>query len=306
MKRQDAFMLAVTVFVFANCISYFIRSHAPYVTGWGTRPGVGGWCEAIGFPFVVYDWSIGGIVPYFRGSWVNLVGNLGVALAIGWLFAKYSAHRLPPLWPSASRVFQYSLIELLSVITVVGLVLGTAMLSRSWCLLVRNTVCLGGPFFAYGWSVYRRQASWIYLTIAALGLTLLTLTLDLHYQVPWIDRHAVLEAAPRLTEPQRWFESGDWPDDARQSLTRRPIGLTIIRATVPVLGLLSFLAIVSASYSLMRQYHAVWASRRANASCVYPFTDTYRHAYTRAAARGGSLGTARVRRAGCGGSVVAR
>ena len=38
----------------------------------------------------------------------------------------------------------------------------------------------------------------------------------------------------------------------------------------------------------------------------YPFTDTYRHAYTRAAARGGSLGTARVRRAGCGGSVVAR
>jgi hypothetical protein len=35
MKNADAFALGVVMFLLVNCVSYFVRSGAPYVTGWG-------------------------------------------------------------------------------------------------------------------------------------------------------------------------------------------------------------------------------------------------------------------------------
>ncbi len=264
MKRTDAFMLAVTAFVFANCISYFVRSGTPFVTGWGRPPGVDGWYEEVGFPFVLYERSLGGIVPRCRRPWINWVGNLAVAITISYFSAIYLANRLPPLWPGQSRAFRYSLRELLGSIAVFSVLLGTAMTSRPWGLLVRNIVCLAGPVCVCAWFWHRRQASWVHIAVAGVGLTLLTLALDFRYQEPPIDRHAIVEAMLPAAEPKWSSDWAHWEDYWRRTSTRDLIVLTLVRAMVPVFGLLSLLVIGSATHSVVRQYYAVRASRNAD------------------------------------------
>ena len=105
MKRTDAFMLGVTIFVVANCISYFVLSGTPYVTGWGEAPGeYFRWFERIGFPFVICDVSVGGFTPGYSWSWINGLGNVAIAITVSCLFSMRLGNSVPPLWRLASSL----------------------------------------------------------------------------------------------------------------------------------------------------------------------------------------------------------
>jgi hypothetical protein len=217
MKRTDAFMLGMTAFVAANCISYFVLSRAPYVTAWGSALGHN-YYEAIGFPFeILEELIVGGEYACSYYSWssssIALVANVVVAAIVSCFVARWWADRLPPLWSGYSRTSQYSLRGLLAVVTIVCLVLGIGTRSLAWALAVRNLTCFVGPVATYAWYLYRRQISWVWLAIAGVGLTLLALAMDFRYQDPPI----------------------------------RFVGLTAIRTSVPVFGLLSFLVIIHAA-----------------------------------------------------------
>lgn len=248
-------MLGVTGFLWANCASYFVRSGSPYVTGWGMPPGVHVWFEEIGFPFVIYSLSIGGIVPQFRCPWINWVGNVVVAVTVSYVLAIRLARHLPPLWPGQSRAFRYSLRGLLGTMVVVGVLLGMGTASRLLGLLVRNIVCLAGPVGVYAWCLYGRQLGWVRLTVAALGLTLMALAIDLPYQEPPIDGHAVVNAILPILEPTWSSGSVHRVGHPQLAFTTRLVGLTVVRSVVPVFGLLSLFVIVSAAYSAVRHYH---------------------------------------------------
>jgi hypothetical protein len=194
MKRADAFMLGMTTFIAANCASYFVRSGAPYVTGWGSRPGVHGLYEGIGFPLRSFGISFGSFGPFFCWNWTNWLGNVVVAAAVSYVLSARFANRLPPLWLGQSSAFRYSLRGLLGCMTTACVLLGIAMLSRPWGILVRNGVCLAVPIFVYGWWFYRRQLGWTRLTVAALGLTLMTLAIDLRYQEPALEIGSIARA----------------------------------------------------------------------------------------------------------------
>jgi hypothetical protein len=251
MKRADVFMLAVTAFILANCISYFVRSGAPYVTGWGTPPWRGELSETVGFPFEMYGISFGRI----RLVWVNLLGNIGIAVVASYLFSLRFGHRLPPLWSQHSRSIRFSLRAVLGGMTITCLLLGVAMTSASVGLVVRNVVCLAGPVLGWGWLFYRQRASWASLTAVAFGVTLMTLAVDVRYQ------DASIEGRGILTVLLSWTPmcDGDWPDGFGTVCIVHPV----MRASVPVFGLLSFLVIVSVTYSVIRQYYPVLAGRNA-------------------------------------------
>jgi hypothetical protein len=219
MKRTDAFMLGMTAFVAANCISYFARSSAPYVTVWGIALGYGhDRYEAIGFPFEILEGLIiGGEYACSYYSWssssIKLAANVVVAAIVSYSFARWLADRLPPLWQGYSRTSQYSLRGLLAVVTIVCLALGIGTRSSAWGLAVRNLTCFGGPIAVYAWYLYRRQISWMWLAVAGVGLTLLTLAMDFRYQ----------------------------------DLPIRSAGLTVIRTVVPVFGLLFLFVVIHAA-----------------------------------------------------------
>jgi hypothetical protein len=258
MKRTDAFVLALTAFIFANCISYFERSGEPYVTGWGMlRPGANDIQEAIGFPLKVYGLAGG----FLFLSWINCLGDLVIALTASGLSSVFLAKRLPPLWPGQSRAFRYSLRALLSGVTVFCLLLGIAITSRSLGLIVRSIVCFGGPSCTCAWLLYRRQVAWVPLGIVAVGFTLITLAVDFHYQDPPIDGHMLINAFlpfVEVTSPE------DWSQDVEHAIARMVVGLTMIRASVPVLGLVSLFVIASAAHCIIRQYVTVYGSRDTN------------------------------------------
>lgn len=269
MKRADAFMLALALFAFANSISYFARSSAPWVTLFGAHPSDPRWNEAVGFPFVLCEQSFGGITAWIRCPWINWLGNLAVAIAIGCLSARCVTTRLAPVWPRQARGLHFSLRGMLAAVTVVGVLLGVGTISRSWGLLVRNSTCLAGPICIFGWSLYQRRTSWFGLTLAAFGLTLLSLTLDLRYQEPPVDRHAVVKAFLPAAKPNWGSSSAEWEEYSRNAFTMYLIGRTALRAAVLVFGLLSFLALGSAAYTLLRQSYPVWVRRNAGpGTCV--------------------------------------
>ncbi len=252
MKRSDAFMLAVTAFVLANCVSYFDRSGEPYVTGWGVPASRDEILEGLGFPFEIYILGVQGLSAF---SWLNLFGNLLVALLVSYLFSFFFAHCLPSLWPGQTRILRYPLRALLGSMTVAAVLLGLAMMCRSLGLVVRNTVCLAGPVGAVATIFYWRRASWPLLVATAVGLTLLTLAVDIRYQDPPIDLHQIGKAALRAMDLTAW---GDREEDAVwYYFTRFWVAITITRATVPVFGLMSLLVIASGTYSVIRQYRAL-------------------------------------------------
>ena len=119
---------------------------------------------------------------------------------------------------------------------------------------VRNTVCLAGPVGAVATIFYWRRASWPLLVATAVGLTLLTLAVDIRYQDPPIDLHQIGKAALRAMDVTAW---GDREEDAVWYFTRFWVAITITRATVPVFGLMSLLVIASSTYSVIRQYRGL-------------------------------------------------
>jgi hypothetical protein len=237
MKRTDAFMLGITTFVAANCISYFVLSDAPYVTGWGQRPGWYDFFEVIGFPFVMF----GAANTQMSSSSINCLGNLVVAVSVSYFFARHVAHRLPPLWAGYCRTFRYSLCGLLVVTTVVCFLLGIAMAGPGWGLTVRNLTCLGGPPVIYAWYLYRRAISWTWLAAVSVGLTLLVLPIDCRYD-PFMDMI--------VSSGLYWYYGG-----------LHFIAQAIIRAVVPILGLLSSFVIVHAAYEVVRNRTAFTGTR---------------------------------------------
>jgi hypothetical protein len=244
MKRTDAFMLGMTAFVAANCISYFLRSRPTHMTGWGQVPGWPDWFEAIGFPFAILEIGTS-IAPIYSWSSINLVANVVVAAVVSYLAARWLADRLPLLWEGYSRTSQYSLRGLLAVVTIVCLLLGFGTRSSAWGLAVRNLTCFGGPAAIYAWYLYHRQISWTWLAVAAIGLTLLAFTVDFRYQDPPISASQFVSAILPQVHP-----GGDG-----SPYTVTFFGsLTVMRTVVSVFGLLSLLVFLHVGYDMMRPH----------------------------------------------------
>lgn len=226
MKRTDAFMLGLTAFVAANCVSYFIRSATPYMTTWGVPAEVMFWHEEVGFPFIMFHVCAGNA---FFAYWrlVNVLGNVAIATGASYIFATRFAEHLPPLWPGRSRVFRYSMGELFGGTTIACALLGLAMISQCWGHLVRNLVYIAAPVCAYAWFLCRRQASWIYLAMTALGLTLVALIINLHYEEP---------------------SSFDFDIEL-------VVCLAVTRTLVPISGLLSLMILANVAYDVIRHYY---------------------------------------------------
>ena len=237
MKRTDAFMLGMTAFVAANCISYFVLSGAPYVTGWDQRPGSHDFSEAIGFPFVMFSIANAKMSSPF----INCLGNLAVATFVSYLLARHLAHRLPALWMGHCRTVRCSLYGVLGVAIAVCLLLGIAMAGPGSGLAVRNVICLGGPPMIYVWYLYRRHLGWTRLVIATIGLTLLVLPIDYRYD-PVLDMIVSSESY--------WYYGG-----------LHFVGQTIIRDVVPIFGLMSLLVVVHAGGNIVRQDGKAWFNR---------------------------------------------
>lgn len=236
-------MLTMTGFAFANFISYFVRSSTPFVTVLGRPAGVPVWHEMVGVPFVLFDYSWGYIIPILHVRWINLIANFAVAFTASYVAAVSLADRLPPLWPGQSRSFRFSLLALFFIITLAGVLIAIATLSQSWGLLVRNVVCLAGPIGVYSWSMYRRRTSWVLLVVAAVGLSMLTSAVDLRY-----------EERLFFIQPDWRTVFLDWEKYSNGAFTRSIIGVTLIRASVTVFGVLSVLLISTYTYTLLRQH----------------------------------------------------
>lgn len=160
----------------------------------------------------------------------NGIGNFSIAIVTSYVLARVLEDRLPPLWAGHSRVVRFSLRTLLGGITAFCILLGLALKSPSLGYAVRNVCCFGGPIAAAAWLLYRQQVSWVRLGILSVGFTMLTLMIDFHY-----------------------LGSGFFYLVFRD--------LTVIRAVVPVFGLLSLLAIAHPAYLTIRRYWPVWARR---------------------------------------------
>ncbi|MBN2579153.1 MAG: hypothetical protein JXB10_09200 [Pirellulales bacterium] len=270
MKRADAFLLGLTFFVAANCISYFVLSHPLHVAAWEIRT-VADANEKIGFPFVIFEggggFSAGGGYAWY---WLGAFGDLVTAVTAGYLFSLYVthhlprwlrktlfygapdrlslylAHSLPPLWAGHSRGFRYSLRGLLGTITAVLLLFGIGMCGPAWSVAVVGFVCLAGPITFYAWCSHRRQLSWTRLTAAAVGMVLLALTVDYSNRIPTLNRQGIeiAKAFLPVTDPQ---------DEGNRFFARFDLSLTLIRLGVPVFGGLALLVIADAAFASIRQ-----------------------------------------------------
>jgi hypothetical protein len=248
MKRVDTFMLGMSAFIFANCISYFVLSRAPYVTGWGYRPGWHDILEEIGVPFVSYSLANG----FLSCPWINWIANFIVATTISLLFATLLADHLPLLWVGHSRDFRYSLLGLLIVVTIIGIILGIGMKYKVWGFAVRNLICFGGPYGIYAWYLYRRRLSWTWLTIAGIGLILMVLTIDFRYQ-QFFNMNEIVKVILYCVPPDEHADVADWTEYAAGCRTMCFVTLMIIRTVVPIFGSLSLLVIIHAAYDIVRR-----------------------------------------------------
>ena len=239
MKRTDTFMLGMAAFLAANCISYFVRSELPYVTGWGMRPGSLDYIEAIGFPFAIL--SVAKTQTFF--SLVNFLVDLVVAILVSKFLAVYLAHRLPPLWERHCRRFRYSLRETFATATIVCLFFGVAMTGPGWGLTVRNTVCLAAPPALYPWYLHRRTLGWLRLTTAAVGLTLFVILLACRYEDPFFFGDQFRDVVDFC------FRGGERFGVAKCNFSGLHFAcLPIVRAAVAVFGAFSFLVLLHAVY----------------------------------------------------------
>lgn len=244
MRRSDAFLFGVTLCVALNCGSYFVRSDAPHVTDWGRGGGV----EEIGFPFVVVGESSRGIVAYQVRSWMGLLGNLLVSIVVGITVRFFMVDRLPPLWPGYAREHRFSLRGMLVVFALFSLLLGLSGVSSFYALLVRNMICFVGPLLVYGWCCIRRRISWSRLAVAASTLAGFTLLIDLRHGTWPVEMHEVLRAILPLP-----LDSWDTSDALNIHFARHLLGLLVVRAAVPPLGLLSLLVIAPVAPALVRE-----------------------------------------------------
>lgn len=252
MKAKDAFALSIAGFVAANCASYFIYSNKPYVTGWGVRPHATGIDEAAGFPFVSYgaDWV--SIVPSFFWSWSGWLGNLVVAATASFLVAKLMARVLTPLWSDHARAFCCSGRRVVGSLLAGCLLFSICMASRRWALLVRNCVAIIGPVCVYSWWLYRRKLSWVRILVAGFAMAGFALAVDLVYQEPPIDVHAIFRAALPITPPSWDAPAAEHREYLLLDFTREWFTITAVRTLVPVFGLFSSLVLLNAAYVSVR------------------------------------------------------
>jgi hypothetical protein len=265
MKRSDTFMIGITAFVGANCITYFVLSPAPYVTGWGIRPGCHDFFEVVGFPFVMLS-----ILNESRCfSLISCFGNLVVGLVVSYFFARRLAHRLPPFWIGQHRTCRCSLCELLVVITVICLFLGVGMAGPGCGLVVRNLVCLAAPLVIYAWLLYRRNVNWAWLAISVVGLTVLALLMDYRYEEPMFFADRIKGALLSLVGAGGQGRATGW------GYTVPPfVALTIFRAVVPIYGLMSLLVIAHVGFNILSPHRKEswrkakeWISRMRSWGC---------------------------------------
>ena len=239
MKRTDTFMLGMAAFLAANCISYFVRSELPYVTGWGMRADSSDYMEAIGFPFAIL--SVVKTQTVF--SLVNLWGDLVVAILGSTFLAGYLAHRLPPLWERHCRRFRYSLRGTFVTATLFCVFFGVAVAGPGWGLTVRNTACLAAPPALYVWYLHCRTLGWLRLTTAAVGLTLFAILLAYRYEDPFFFADRFRDVVDSC------FRGGERLGVAKWNFTGLHFAcVPIIRAAVPVFGIFSFLVLLHAVY----------------------------------------------------------
>lgn len=235
MKRSDTFILGMSAFLAANCVSYFMLSEAPYVIGWDVRLGDYDIYKSIGFPFVMF--SI--IQTQMYASSLNCLGNLIVAIIVSYFFAKHVTNRLPPLWKGSDRALHFNLYGFLIIAIVLSIILGISMIGPGLGLTIRNIICLGGSPLIYVWLIYRRRIGWTRLASATVGLTILVFLIDCRY--------ARLINIILLS----W---NDFSTSAKLYI----FGLTIIRIIVPVFGLMSLAVIIHIGYSITRQNGRKW------------------------------------------------
>jgi hypothetical protein len=254
MKRTDAFMLGVAAFMLANCASYVLRSGAPHLAGWGLLPpGRTDINEAIGFPWLVFGLR-GGLLS---ASWAASAADLAVAAVAGCLCSRCLAARLPPMWPGQSRGLCCLPQCLVSGAAVVCATAAIATGSRSLGLVMRNVICFAGPVAVYAAFRCVRRAGWGNLAIAAAVLVAAALAVDARYQSPPVGTRLAARALLPLAWP---CQPEGLAAVAERAYSQSVVGLTVIRTSVPVFGLLSLGAVMSAISAVARR----WASKRAS------------------------------------------
>ncbi len=244
MKRRDTFMLALSAFILTNCASYFVVSELPYLTGWGPRPG---WCgdfgEGVGFPFVLFRAEKANL----SFSMVNGLADLAVALIVSWMFARFFSSRLPPLWVEHRRAMRVDLQEIFFLLTSACLLLGVSMAGSGYGLPARNIACFLAPPAVYAWYIYRRRLGWTRLATASVGLFGAALLIELRYSDFYFT--SVL-----LRESILGCVRAGTAHDAVLQIERALLasGLTLIRAAVPIFGLVSLLVVANVVYDSIR------------------------------------------------------
>jgi hypothetical protein len=245
MKHSDAFMLGMSIFIAANCISYFVYSGTPFVAGWYVNPTkTGDILEKVGFPFVVYSISIG------MYSWypLNLAGNFAIAMIASFISANRFNRFLPPLWHDYTS-FRYSLLGLFVVTTIFCLLISIAMINQFWGHAIEILVCLCAPVLIYSWHLYSKNIGWLWLAIDAIGLTIFVLIIDIHYRKSFVSLNQIIKAfiPILLLDKQSGLSDERW----ELSITRWIVGASVIRVAVPIFGLISLMVILQVIYAIM-------------------------------------------------------
>jgi len=176
-----------------------------------------------------------------------------VASVLSWLLSRRMAGGPPPLWAGHARQFQYSVAGLLGVSFLVSLALGVGRLGPAWGLAVRNTLCLGGPVVVYAWCLFRRRLGWVRLAIATLGLIALTLAMDFQYSGQF-DAEVIVKALLPLGEVKPRADTFEY---FGKHYARAFFSLTLVRAVVPVAGLMSGCVLLHAGGPLVRYYYPI-------------------------------------------------
>jgi hypothetical protein len=261
MRWIDGFLLGLSVFVAVNCWSYYRDSETPYVAGWGAQPWESHYKEEIGFPYWMcfLSGSRGCLVPVSRhvfliGNWHigHCIGNALIAIMVSYFFATRIAKGLPPPWSARPMAWRYSLGGLLIGITLVCSLLGMASLPDNVCAVIRNCVCFAAPICVYLWYLWRGRLGWGRLIASGLGLTLFAMAADIGYQLPDSDTsRAMISMLP-----------GDWMDHSMAESDLQAYwhdrgalliaGISILRAMVPIFGLLATAVVVTEIYRVLQ------------------------------------------------------
>ena len=238
-------MLGMSIFIAANCISYFVYSGTPFVAVWNINPTeTGDIYEGVGFPFVVYSIVYGG----YTWDPVNLAGNFAIALIVSFISANWFNRFLPPLWHDYTR-FRYSLLGLFVVITIFCFLISIAMINQFWGSAIEILVCLCAPVVIYSWHVYRKNIGWLWLAIDAIGLTIFVLVIDIHYRESFVSLNQMVKAFIPILQLDK--QSGLSDEHWELSITRWIVGVAVIRAAVPIFGSISLMVILQAIYCII-------------------------------------------------------